>query len=333
MMKKIVFAGFRHGHILSLYDAAASSPELEITGSCEEDIPTVEALKKTNPNIPITDTCFDTMLAETPCDIVAIGDYYGKRGSLAIRALRAGKHVIADKPLCTSLEEFDTIEQLAAKSGLKVGCMLDLRTGDTFAAAREIVRSGQLGKITQIQFGGQHPLLRSSRPSWYFEPGKHCGTINDIGIHAIDYIPWLTGLEFKSFRAARTWKAFDMDDDGFNDAAQFMLEMDNGCGVLGDVSYAVPDSLGYVNPQYWRFTVWGTKGIIEFNCVEKKITAYFNGEKEPKIIVPSHYAGPGYLDSFLSDIDGGTPELNTAVVLKRTRQSLELQKLADSSAC
>lgn len=332
MKKKIVFAGFRHGHILGLYNAAAASAKLEIVGACEEDAQTVENLKKTNPTLTITNTSFDAMLAGTPCDIVAIGDYYAKRGSLAIRALKAGKHVVADKPLCTSLEELSEIEQLASKTGLKIGCMLDLRTGDTFATAQEFVRSGKLGKVTQIQFGGQHPLLRATRPGWYFENGKHGGTINDIAIHAIDYIPWLTGSDFKSFLAARTWKAFDMENDGFNDAAQFMLELDNGCGILGDVSYAVPDSLGYKNPQYWRFTVWGTKGIIEFNCIEKNITAYINGEKEPQTIVPAPYAGPNYLDSFLSDIEGAAPELNTAVVLKRTRQALELQKLADSNA-
>lgn len=332
MKRKIAFAGFRHDHIQSLYHLASSSPKLEITGACEENPQTVEHLKKSGSKAVITDTDFDKMLTRVECDIIAIGDYYANRGSLAIRALRAGKHVIADKPLCISLNEMDAIEKLSAKSGLKVGCMLDLRTLDTFAEAREIVRSGKLGKITQIQFGGQHPLCRATRPGWYFEPGKHGGTINDIGIHAIDFIPWLTGLEFKTFLAARAWKAFDMEDDGFNDAAQFMLEMDNGCGVLGDVSYAVPDSHGYRNPQYWRFTVWGTGGVIEFNCVEKKITAYFNGVKEVQIIEPKPYVGPNYLDSFLSDIDGAAAELNTAVVLKRSRQALELQKLADSAS-
>lgn len=332
MKKKIVFAGFRHGHILSLYNAASASPKLEIAGACEEDAQTVENLKKSNPDVAITAVSFDALLAGTPCDIVAIGDYYAKRGSLAIRALRAGKHVVADKPLCTSLEELAEIEKLSAKNGLKVGCMLDLRTGDTFAAAKEFVRSGKLGTVTQIQFGGQHPLMRGTRPGWYFEAGKHGGTINDIAIHAIDYIPWLTGSDFKAFRAARTWKAFDQENDGFNDSAQFMLELENGCGVLGDVSYSVPDSLGYRNPQYWRFTVWGTKGIIEFNCIEKKITAYINGEKEPRTLIPAPFAGSNYLDSFLADIDGAAPELNTAVVLKRTRQALELQKLADSAA-
>ena len=332
-MKKIAFAGLRHGHINSLYNEAVNSAELEICAICEEDAAARQAFLTAHPEskAPVYDS-LEKMLAEAGCDIVAIGDYYGKRGSVAIAALKAGKHVIADKPLCTSLAELGLIEKLSKEKHLAIGLMLDLRTNDHFVKAREIILSGKLGKIAQIQFGGQHPLLLDSRPHWYFEPGKHGGTINDIAIHAIDYIPWLTGLEIKSFAAARTWKAFDSKCDCFNDAAQFMLIMDNGCGILGDVSYSEPDSHGYKMPHYWRFTVWGTKGVIEFNSVEKKITAWIQGETAARTIEAAPYAGPRYLDWFLMDVAGKKAELDTALVLKRTRQALELQQLADKSS-
>lgn len=329
-MKKIAFAGLRHEHINSLYSDALKSPELEIAAICEEDADALHAFLAAHPeNTAPVYSSLDTMLAEAQCDIVATGDYYSKRGKIIIQSLKAGKHVISDKPVCTALQELDEIERLAREKHLAVGCMLDLRTNDCFVHARKMILDGELGKVTQIQFGGQHPLLADSRPHWYFEPGKHGGTINDIAIHAIDYIPWMSGLEIKSFAAARTWKAFDSKCDCFNDAAQFMLVLNNGCGVLGDVSYAEPDSHGYKMPHYWRFTVWGTRGVIEFNCIEKKLTAWLQGETEPRVIVPESYAGPRYLDWFLMELDGKDAELNTAVILKRTRQALELQQLAD----
>jgi predicted dehydrogenase len=64
------------------------------------------------------------MLDEVEVDIVAVGDYYGVRGERVIAALERGKHVIADKPLCTSLAELDRIEQLAAEKGLSVFCQV-----------------------------------------------------------------------------------------------------------------------------------------------------------------------------------------------------------------
>ena len=331
-MRKIAFAGLRHGHINGLFERAKNSPELEIAAICEEDADARAAFVAGHPGLtcPVYDS-LDRMLAEVSCDIVATGDYYGKRGRVLIAALTAGKHVIADKPVCTSLRELAEIERLAREKKLCVGCMLDLRTNPSFVRAREMVLSGTLGTITQIQFTGQHPLLRETRPHWYFEPGKHGGTINDIAIHALDYIPWLTGLEIKSFAAARTWQAFDSGCSCFNDAAQFMFVLNNGCGVLGDVSYAEPDSHGYKMPHYWRFTVWGTAGVIEFNAVEPKITAWIQGETAPRTIVPEPYGGPDYLDWFLREISGGEAELNTEIVLKRARQALELQSLADNT--
>ena len=331
-MKKIAFAGLRHGHINALYNEAVKSPELEITAVCEEDADALQAFLAAHPeNTAPVYSSLDKLLAEASCDILATGDYYGKRGKVLIQALQAGKHVISDKPVCTSLAELDKIEKLAREKHLSVGCMLDLRTNDSYMLAREMIRNGEIGKIVQIQFTGQHPLLLGSRPHWYFEPGKHGGTINDIAIHALDYVPWLTGQEIRSFTAARTWQAFDSGCDCFDDAAQFMFVLENGCGVLGDVSYSEPDSHGYKMPQYWRFTVWGTRGVIEFNGIENKITAWLQGETVPRIIQPEPYAGPKYLDWFLQEIDGDNAELNTALVFKRTRQALELQQLADNS--
>ena len=331
MARKIAFAGLRHVHINTLYQAAQASNELQITAICEEEPSALQAFIDANPGLecPVYSS-YEKMLQEVDCEIIATGDYYGKRSSVILQALQAGKHVISDKPICITLEELDAIEKLSKEKGLSIGCMLDLRTYPMFVAAREMILSGELGNIAQIQFGGQHPLLLNSRPHWYFEPGKHGGTINDIAIHAIDFIPWMTGLEIQEFIAARTWQAFDSGCDCFNDAAQFMFVMNNGCGVMGDVSYSEPDSHGYKMPHYWRFTIWGTKGVLEFNCIENKLTAWINGETAAREIIPAEYKGPCYLDWFLMELDGKEAELNTALILKRARQCLELQKLAES---
>lgn len=322
---KVAFAGFRHGHIYALYDKMLKHPEIEIVAICEEDEPASLLAKR--PEIKLTDTDFDAMLKRVDCDAVAIGDYYTKRGSMAIRALEAGKHVIADKPLCTSLAELDRIEALAAKTGLKVGCMYELRFGINFAAARALIKSGRLGKLLQIQFGGQHPLQLASRPGWYFEDGKHGGAINDIGSHALDVIPWMTGLKVAKIHGARNWQA--NPGAGFlKEAGQFMLELDNGCGVVGDVSYASPDSFGFTLGTYWRFNIWGTLGMVEFNFAGPAPTVWFDGAKAG---VPVELpAAPGdYLDSFLLDLAGKKPELDTAMVIESARRTLEVQLAAD----
>jgi hypothetical protein len=61
------------------------------------------------------------------------------------------------------------------------------------------------------------------------------------------------------------------------------------------------------------------------------MVAWINGESEAREIIPPVYEGPCYLDWFLMELDGKEPEMNTALILKRARQTLELQKLADTS--
>src|SRR5439155_25293810 len=164
-------------------------------------------------------------------------DYFGRRGEIIVRALEDGKHDIADKPICTRLSEQERIAALASEKGRAVGCLLDLRDHGPFITMRRQIKNGAIGTVHTITFTAQHPLLLGKRPAWYFEPAKHGGTINDIGIHAIDLIPWLTGRRIVEAVAARAWNARLGQFPHFQDAAQIMLRLDNDAGVLGDLSY------------------------------------------------------------------------------------------------
>ncbi|MBN1353006.1 Gfo/Idh/MocA family oxidoreductase [candidate division KSB1 bacterium] len=330
MVLKLAFEGFRHGHIFDLYKRADAAPEIEIVAACEEDPATRNAIMAAG-TANITHDNYENMLKTVECDAVAVGDYYAKRGAIIYQALSRGKHVICDKPLCTSLEELNQIEHLCAEKHLKIGCMLDLRDTPQFIGVRKLVREGKIGDVHAISFGGQHPLLLGTRPDWYFEPGKHGGTINDIAIHAIDIIPWISGLEFTIINSARSWNAFATDFPHFKDAGQMMLTMNNGCGVLGDVSYFMPDSSGYSLPLYWRMTFWGRKGVLETSCVAGEILVAVDGEQQLSMLpLPEGNPG-GYLEAFMRDVSGDIrgDALDTASVLRAARHTLMIQRAAD----
>ena len=331
-MIKIAFAGFRHGHILSLYRLAQEWNELTVVAACEEHAETKQRLSADG-SAAITHNQVDTMLDQTECDVVAIGDYFARRGDLAIKALERGCHVIADKPLCTDLDQLARIEELTNRTGLKVGCMLGMRDSPPMLGLRQLVAAGTLGEIHGISFGGQHPLLLGSRPQWYFEAGKHGGTITDIAIHAIDALPWITGLEFSRIEAARCWNAFAPQYPHFEDAAQMMLTMDNGCGVLGDVSYFAPDGAGYKLPFYWRTTLWGRKGVAETSTTAKAIDLALAEDSALQHLPLPAGQSAGYLHSFIRDIQERSEpgHLNTAQVLKSTRTAINIQRAADTN--
>ena len=328
---RLAFAGFRHGHIFDLYHRAIDSEEIEVVAACESDQSTREQIKAQD-IVNLTHDNVSDMLGVVDCDAVAIGDYYSRRGNLIIQALSQDKHVICDKPLCTSLDELNEIEKLSTQKNLKVVCKLDMRDSPQFISIRKLIRKGTIGEIHAISFDGQHPLLLGTRPEWYFEPGKHGGTINDIAVHAIDAIPWITGLSFKRVNAARCWNAFAHDFPHFEGAGQMLLTMDNGCGVIGDVSYMAPDSSGYTLPFYWRMTFWGELGVIEASKTSSQVTVALNGEKGIRNEPLSAGNSGGYLQSFIHDIKGilDHDELCTECSLRAARNALTIQKAADT---
>ena len=323
-MLKIGIAGFRHGHIYSLYDLVQKSERVALSGAWEEN----EAAKKDaeeNHGISFNYATYEDMLNDPTVDIIGIGNYYGARGQMVIAALKAGKHVITDKPLCTSLAEWEEIRALHEKTGLSVGIMLDLRQNKNIIAAKKIVEDGLIGDVHNVFFGGQHPLFYGTRPSWYFEDGKHGGVINDI---AIDVIPYVTGLAIKDVIGARCWNAYADKEPAFRDSAQLMLSLENGAGVLGDVSYAIPNSIGFKLPYYWQFQIWGKDGMMAFSAESDGVALYRDGETEV-CRYASIDATETYLDAFLDEVEGKHSSMPTAEMLHSAKTALLIQKAAD----
>lgn len=333
MTFSIAIVGFRHSHIMTLVKHIGERSDVRLVAVCEED---AEARSR----LVASDLCdqvfasYQEMLNSVKCDIIGVGDCYGKRGSRVVEALKRGLHVVGDKPLCTRLEDVEAMTALARDRALRIGCQLDLRDRGNFIALRQVVRAGEIGEVAAISFGGQHPLNFGSRSRWYFEVGQHGGTINDIAIHAFDFIPWITDLEFSTLNCARTWNAGFPQVPHFHNAAQVMLTLSNGAGVLGDVSYLAPDSQGSDWPHYWRTTLWGSEGMAQTSYGAKGVTLYKNGEQAPRTVAAPERSG-GYLSDFVDELRGESSgdALTTAAVLRVSRVSLLAQRAADNGTC
>ena len=325
---KAAFIGLNNGHLEHLYRMMEASPDWEITAICEENPEIAERLVKEK-SFTVTHNNFEKMLEEADFEVLAIGEYFGIRGSREIAAMKKGKHIISDKPLCIKIEELNEIQRLAEEKNLKVGVMLDLRHHPKFTAVRDLIRAGRIGDVQMIQFGGQHGLSYGIRPHWYYEEGKHGGTINDLGVHGLDAVEFMTGKKIKDLIAARTWNAFADKEPQFHDGANFMFTLENGCNVMGDVSYSVP--AGFKNGSFfgWRFTLWGKTGVIEFNYnLETPVRIYDNNGVEE--LIPDHSTELDYLEILGKEISGETHPYGTEQALNITRKSLELQRKADA---
>ena len=320
-----IFYGFRHSHIFDFFRLAQRTSGVNILAAIEDD-PQANAAAANALGISLESGTYEAWLNNPAVDAVAIGDAYGRRGCTVIAALRHGKHVISDKPLCTDLQELAQIRQLADDQHLQIGCLLDLRYTPAALRAKALFDSGKLGAVKNISFTGQHCIDYAHRPKWYFAPNMHGGTINDIAIHGIDLITFLTGHHIRRVHCARTWNCFAYRHPQFHDCATFMAETDGGAGVLADVSYSAPSQV-FSMPTYWNFQFWCEKGLATFCYTGKDVTVYEEGIPEAQIL-PGIPPESNVLADFLQQIRTGDNR-QTQSVLNATETALTIQHAAN----
>jgi predicted dehydrogenase len=113
----------------------------------------------------------------------------------SMQILAAGKHLITEKPLASSMAEADDICALAERSGLLVLCAPTDPLKREWIEARRLVAEGALGKIAfarvQSSHAGPAGLAWPTDPTWFYQKGA--GSLLDIGVYGIDRITGVLG--------------------------------------------------------------------------------------------------------------------------------------------
>ena len=109
-----------------------------------------------------------------------------------------------------------------------------------------------------------------------------------------------------------------------------MLVADNGAGILGDISYSVPDGIEFRLPYYWQFHIWGTEGMISFALRDKEVVYYLAGDTTPHIL-EKEPVEVDFMTDFYRVINGEKDVvLPVGDVINSTRKTVEIQTFADN---
>lgn len=187
----------------------------------------------------------------------------------AVMALKAGFHVICDKPMTFDLEQALELKNIVRASG-KIFALTHNYTGYPMVKqARQLVRSGDIGEIRKVVVeypqGWLSTLLEASdqkQAAWRTDPGKSgiAGAMGDIGTHAENLAEYITGLKITSLCAdiSTLVPGRKLDDDG-----NVLLRFDNGArGIL----HASQICAGEENNLSIR--VYGDRGGFEWRQME-----------------------------------------------------------------
>lgn len=320
-MPRIAIIGAAHPHVDYVLDEL-DRPDREgfqLVGVQDADR-TVAARHAARFGAAVFDTA-EEVLAQG-VDIAMIAGVYGTRGADAIAALRAGAHVLADKPLCTSLAELDEIEAVAAHSDRTVNLLLEKRGYPETLAALDVVRSGELGDIVGITSSGPHKLNRAQRPDWFFEPAAYGGILADLAVHDLDAALLFAPADEAVVRGAVA-APLDGAEDFFRYGSASVTTL--GTVVNAEVSWLTPQGSD-VHGDY-RLRLVGTRGTAELFWARGRVEV--TTEDRPTRVLdlpPGLRPAEEALDAFAA---GRTPEVGTRDSLAATRLALLAQSSAD----
>jgi D-xylose 1-dehydrogenase (NADP+, D-xylono-1,5-lactone-forming) len=144
-------------------------------------------------NIPRALGTYEALLADPEIDVIYIPLPNHLHAEWAIKAMRAGKHVLCEKPLALSAQEVDAMAATARETGRVLAEAFMYRHLPQTLKARELVESGVLGKIHTLRGTFSFPLNTEEDIRWEKEKGG--GSVWDVGCYPVNYIRYLVGAE------------------------------------------------------------------------------------------------------------------------------------------
>ena len=201
------------------------------------------------------------ILADPTIDLVLIAAIPRDRAALAIEAMEAGKHVMVDKPGCTTFEQLDALQLIQQRT--RRMWVIDFSERFEVPAvtrASALVAEGAIGRVVQTVGLGPHRLNRATRPDWFFDRDAYGGILVDIASHQIDQFLHFTGATKAEITMAGVGNFANPGDPGLQDFGEIALSAPEGRGYIR-VDWYTPDGL----PTWGdgRLTILGTEGYIE----------------------------------------------------------------------
>ena len=205
------------------------------------------------------------MLSDVRPDVAVVSTRLDKITEVAAHAANSGCHLICEKPLSITHEGLKELHQAVKESNVSLIGMLTARSHPAYAAARTVYSRGDIGDVVLIN--ARKSYKWGVRPDWYCDRRLYGGTIAWVGIHALDFINFITGAEFRNVAAMQSNFAHK-DFPGCEDNCVLILELSTGSHATVSIDYFRPAAAAinmyianyifrgeahrYGNPPKWR---------------------------------------------------------------------------------
>ena len=251
----------------------------------------------------------DALLADPDVDAVSICTPSGLHTSQAVAAMKAGKHVVCEKPMSLTLAEADELIACEKETGMKVCIISQYRFAASTQEVKRAIDAGAFGRITHASLS-----MRYYRSNDYYNSGAWRatkamdggGALMNQGIHGVDVFRYLMGPVKTINGVAR---CLTREKNGqpleVEDAAAAVLEFENG--ALGIIEGSTTCFPGYPR----RIVISGDKGSVVLE--ENSIMSWDLGDFECRLPVGAQASNSGASDPMAIDNSGHVLQIGNLV--------------------
>ncbi len=227
-----------------------------------------------------------------------------------VKAAECGKHILCEKPMAMDSRQGQTMVDAARQNQVHLGISYYRHFFPVVRRLKEILASGEIGKVMQVRIdAAETPLFSKDHPRyWIFEKEKAGGgCLMDFGCHRIEVLLHLLG-GVDTVKAA-TGKVYDRH--AVEDVATLLLTFENGAhGVLSVMRGGTEDRD--------TVTILGTKGSARVNTLSQGVitVASARGSQTETLPPPNNFHLPLIEDFTRSLLDDTAPEVDGRIGLR-----------------
>lgn len=237
----------------------AAHPACQVRWLYDLDKGRAQLLSKAIPGSAVAQSYIE--LIENPeVDVISIASFDDAHYEQVVQALKAGKHIFVEKPLCRTLDELAHIRDLwaAADGQLKLRSNLVLRSAQLYLWLRELIVSGELGELYAFDGDYLYGRLHKVTKGWRRTVLDY-SVMQGGGIHLLDLLLWMTGQRPDSVftlgnRLCTADSAFK-----YNDFSAATFEFPSGLVARITANY------GCVHRHHHIMRVFGTRGTFLYD--------------------------------------------------------------------
>ncbi|MBP3950015.1 Gfo/Idh/MocA family protein [Bacillus suaedae] len=222
-------------------------------------------------------TSYEELLTNQDIDAVSVCTPNYLHAPVSIAALKAGKHVLCEKPMATSRADGEAMIAAAKEANKKLMIAHNQRFVPSHQKARQLIENGEVGKIysfrTAFGHGGPEGWSVDGADSWFFRKEEaFIGAMGDLGVHKTDLLRYILGEDFVEVGAFVETSAKAKTD--VDDTAVCILKSESG--IIGTLAA----SWSYVAKEDNSTIIYGEKAILrlEDDPTASLIIQYKTGE-------------------------------------------------------